>query len=203
MLPTPAHGVFDDEPVWFNAPARWRRSGPDVTVTADRGTGFWRRTHHGYVQDTGHFLGTRILGDFVATAEVDAAFTDPRDHAGLMVRFDAERWVTAGPEHVDGGGRELAAVFTHGVSDRSAVPLGALTGPVHLRLTRARDSLQVEFSLDAGDTWITHRLGFLPPELPAFVGPTASAPQGPGFEVVFRGFTIRRSAEARAARAQA
>lgn len=194
MLPTPARGVFDDEPVWFNEPARWRRSGPEVTLTTKPGTDFWRRTHYGYVHDNGHFLGTRILGDFVATAEVDGDYTDQYDQAGLMVRLDAERWVKVGAELVDGG-IEMSAVFTHGVSDWSMVPLGILDGPLHLRLTRTKDSLGVEFSLDAAQTWITHRLGYLPPDLPAYVGPMAASPKGEGFEVTFRAITIRRTSD--------
>lgn len=187
--PTPAHGIVDDEPVWLHEPARWRRSGDDLVVTADPGTDFWRRTHYGYVHDSGHFLGTRVVGGFVAEVEVDADFAAQYDQAGLMVRLDAERWVKAGAELVDGG-VELGAVFTHGVSDWSTVPAGRPDAPLRLRLTRTGDSLGVEFSLDAGQTWVMHRLGYLPPDLPAFVGPMAACPTGEGFEVTFRGFRV-------------
>ena len=103
MQLTPARGVFGDEPVWFHEPARWRRSGPDIVLTADPGTDFWRHTHYGHVHDNGHFLGARMLGDFVASASVDGRYRTGGDQAGLMVRMDAERWITAAVELVDGG----------------------------------------------------------------------------------------------------
>lgn len=189
MQLTPARGVFGDEPVWFHEPARWRRSGPDLTLRTDHGTDFWRHTRYGHVRDNGHFLGVRMLGEFVAVVEVDAACTAPGDHAGLMVRMDAERWTTAGVELGDAG-HAVTAVVTHGVSDRSVTPVGRLDGPVSLRVARTRDSLTVEFSLDAGTTWVPHRMAYLPPDLPAFVGPTAASPVGDGFDVTFRNVTL-------------
>ncbi len=189
---TPARGVFDDEPVWFHEPARWRRSGPDLALTTDPGTDFWRHTHYGYVRDNGHFLGIRVPGAFVATVEVDGDYRDQYDQAGLMVRLDAERWVKVGAELVDGS-HQMSAVVTHAVSDWSMTPLGTLDAPLRLRLTRGGDSLSIEFSLDAGASWIMHRMGFLPPDLPAFVGPMAASPEGEGFEVVFRGLSVTRS----------
>ncbi|WP_158221027.1 DUF1349 domain-containing protein [Kineosporia sp. R_H_3] len=191
MQLTPARGVFGDEPVWFHEPARWRRSGPDIVLTADPGSDFWRHTHYGYVHDNGHFLGARMLGDFVASTTVDGQYRTGGDQAGLMVRMDAERWITVAVERVDGGHR-IVAVVTHGVSDRSVVPVGRVDGPVGLRVVRSGDGLSVEFSLDAGVTWVAHRLCYLPPDLPAFVGPMAGSPAGDGFEVVFRDIVITK-----------
>ncbi len=189
---TPARGVFGDEPVWFHEPARWRRSGPDVALTTDKGTDFWRHTNYGHVKDNGHFLGVRMLGEFVASVEVEGEYRDTFDQAGLMVRMDAERWMKTGVE-LGSSGYQLSAVVTHGVSDWSGTPIGALDGPVGLRVTRARDCLTVEFSLDRGVTWVTHRQCYLPPDLPAFVGPMAASPRGEGFDVVFRNLTVSKT----------
>jgi regulation of enolase protein 1 (concanavalin A-like superfamily) len=190
--PTAADAGFDDEPVWLHEPARWRRTGPDLALTTDPGTDFWRHTHYGFVRDDGHFLGTRVPGEFVATVEIDGDYRDQYDQAGLMVRLDAERWVKAGVELVDGR-HQMSTVVTHAVSDWSMTPLGGLDAPLRLRLTRAGDALSVEFSRDAGATWALHRIGYLPPDLPTYVGPMAASPQGQGFEVVFRGLRLTSS----------
>jgi uncharacterized protein len=185
-----ARGQVDDAPVWLHEPARWRRSGPELSLTTDPGTDFWRHTHYGFVRDTGHFLGTRVAGEFVATAEVDGDYREQFDQAGLMVRIDAERWVKTGIELVDGG-HQMSAVVTHAVSDWSVTAIGRLDGPLRLRLTRRADALTVEFSLDLGMTWVLHRICYLPAELPVHVGPMAASPQGAGFDVVFRGLGVQ------------
>jgi regulation of enolase protein 1 (concanavalin A-like superfamily) len=184
-----AHGRSDDQPVWLREPARWRRSGAELSLTTDPATDFWRHTHYGFVRDSGHFLGTRVAGEFIATVEVDGAYRDQYDQAGLMVRLDAERWVKTGIELVDGG-HQMSAVVTHAVSDWSVTPVGRLDGPLGLRLTRRSDALKIEFSLDAAATWVLHRICYLPPDLPAYVGPMAASPQGAGFDVVFRRLSV-------------
>lgn len=192
MQLTPARGVFGDEPVWFHEPARWRRSGPDLTLTTDHGTDFWRHTRYGHVHDNGHFLGVRMLGDFQASVDVEATFTGVGDHAGLMVRMDAERWITGGVE-LGESGHSVTAVVTHGVSDRSVTALGEYEGRFGVRMVRSDDSLTVEVSRNGGAVWVPHRLCYLPPGLPAFVGPTAASPTGDGFDVVFKNVTLSAS----------
>jgi hypothetical protein len=187
--PTPARGVFGDEPVWFHEPARWRRAGPELSLSTDPGTDFWRHTGHGYVRDNGHFLGMRVPGEFVAAVEVEGDYRDQHDQAGLMVRMDAERWVKCGIEYVDGVAK-VSAVVTHGVSDWSVAPLPAVPQWLQLKVTRTGDTLKVEYGVD-GSPLQLHRLAFLPPDLPVSVGPMACSPDGQGFDVRFRGFDVR------------
>jgi regulation of enolase protein 1 (concanavalin A-like superfamily) len=179
----------DNDPVWVNEPSRWRRSGGELTLTTDPGTDFWRHTHYGFVRDSGHFQGTRIGGEFVAGVEVQGDYREQYDQAGLMVRLDAERWVKTGIEFVDGR-HDLSAVVTHAVSDWSVAPLAEAPDWVAIRLTRRGDALTVEFAVD-GAPWAIHRIAYLPPELPAYVGPMAASPDGGGFDVRFRGWTLR------------
>ena len=40
---------------WFNEPVIWAANGDTLTVTADPGTDFWRKTHYGFIRDNGHF----------------------------------------------------------------------------------------------------------------------------------------------------
>ena len=63
-------------------------------------------------------------------------------------------------------------------------------GWLSLRLTRRGDCLAIEYALD-GASWRLHRLAYLPPDLPAMVGPMAVSPGGAGFEVRYRGWNLR------------
>jgi hypothetical protein len=175
--------------VWVNEPTRWRRQGADLSLTADGGTDFWRHTHYGFVRDSGHAALTRVPGEFVATVEVQADYRDQYDQAGLMVRLDPERWVKCGIEFVDGT-HQLSTVVTHSVSDWSCTPVEELPEWLGIRLTRRGDALTVDFSTAPG-RWQMSRLAYLPPDLPAWVGPMAAAPDGTGFDVRFRGFDLQ------------
>lgn len=177
------------EPIWFNEPRRWRRSGGELIVTTDEGSDFWRQTRHGYDRDSGHHFGARVPGDFTAQVHVSGDFPHQWDQAGLMVRMDSQRWLKAAVEEVDGQ-LTLSTVVTHGVSDWSMTPLPRHAGWVGIRLERAGDAVAVSFAL-ADDVWHRHRVAFFPPDLPVSVGPTAASPAGPGFEVRFRGFEVR------------
>lgn len=182
-------GPASAELAWTNEPEHWTWDGTELLVRAGRGSDFWRHTHYGVVRDTGHFLGTRVRGEFVATVEVKADFSAQYDHAGLMVRLDAERWVKACVERIDRA-PVLSTVATHGVSDWSLTPYTVGEDWVEVSLTRRRDSLAVEVRAGAGP-WQLCRLAYLPAQLPAFVGPVVAAPDGSGFEARFRRWTVR------------
>ncbi len=173
----------------MNEPQEWRGSDSELRFAVEPGTDFWRRTHYGFVRDSGHARLVRVPGDFVAEVEVQAAYRDQYDQAGLMVRLDRERWVKSGVELVDGEHR-LSTVVTHAVSDWSCCAVAALPEWVGVRMTRSGDSLVVEFALRPGE-WQMQRLAYLPPDLPASVGPMAAAPDGAGFQVSFRGFALK------------
>lgn len=185
----PSRITTELEPIWFNEPRRWRRSGGDLIVTTDQGSDFWRQTRHGYDRDTGHHLGARVPGDFTARVQVHGDYAHQWDQAGLMVRMDSQRWLKSAVERIDGQ-LTLSTVVTHGVSDWSMTPLPDSPGWVSLRLTRDGDSVAVCYALE-GQDWREHRLAFFPPDLPVSVGPMAGSPAGPGFEVCFRGFDVQ------------
>jgi hypothetical protein len=177
------------EPVWINEPGRWARPDGGLELSVEQGTDFWRHTHYGFVRDSGHAFLTRVAGGFVASAQVQGDYRDQYDQAGLMVRLDPERWVKCGVELVDGQ-YQLSTVVTHAVSDWSCTPVeGPLPQWLGVRLTREGDALTVEFALEPG-RWRMQRLAYLPPDLPASVGPMAAAPDGGGFEARFRDVTL-------------
>jgi uncharacterized protein len=173
---------------WLNEPGRWRRDGEALTLTTEPDTDFWRHTHYGHVMDSGHFAGTRVMGDFTALVTVAGAYQDQYDQVGLMVRLDAERWAKCGIEYVDGR-HLMSSVVTHAVSDWSMTPLEPAPAALDLRVTRDGDALIVEYSVEGAD-WQIQRVAYLPPGLPVLVGPMAASPRGTGFQVSFSGFDV-------------
>lgn len=194
----PATGPLSIEPVWLNEPRRWRWSGGELSLTSVPGSHFWRHTRSGAVRDTGHFLGTRMSGEFTASVEVQVEASANSDQAGLMVRLDAERWIRCGWEYLDST-RRIGCVVTHSVSDWSTAPLPQSDPEwLGLRLIRHGDSLSIEYRVDTqndtqtdAQSWHLHRVAYLPADFRAYVGPMAVSPEGSGLEARFRNWSIR------------
>ncbi|KND61747.1 hypothetical protein BVER_06174c [Candidatus Burkholderia verschuerenii] len=168
---------------WINEPADWRIENDRLLVTTDANTDFWRKTHYGFVRDTGHVFAASVQGDFTAEVTVDGKFSALYDQAGLMVRESAERWVKAGAEYNDGA-LTFSTVLTNESSDWS---LGstARTNRFRLRITVAQGVLKVQSSAD--DTaWTLMRL---PPFSASdagtgwLVGPMCCTPERSGLQV--------------------
>ena len=87
---------------WYNEPAVWAANDATLTVTADPGTDFWRKTHYGFIRDNGHFYYQEVAGDFRCEVKVSGGYAALYDQAGLMVRLDAETWLKCGIEFVEG-----------------------------------------------------------------------------------------------------
>ena len=60
-------------------------------------------------------------GEFEAKVKVTGDYKTRFDQAGLMLRIDAENYIKAGVEFVDGK-FNLSTVVTHGTSDWSIIP---------------------------------------------------------------------------------
>ena len=73
---------------WYNEPKSWAATGDKITVTADRTTDFWRKTHYGFIKDDGHFFYQERTGDFRFGVVVIGQYATLYDQAGLMVRVD-------------------------------------------------------------------------------------------------------------------
>ncbi len=72
---------------WLNEPPNWKIHNNKIEVTSTQNTDFWRKTHYGYIRDSGHFYYQQLTGDFVAEVKVSGKYQDLYDQAGLMVRF--------------------------------------------------------------------------------------------------------------------
>jgi regulation of enolase protein 1 (concanavalin A-like superfamily) len=173
---------------WLNEPAAWSAAGEHISVTAGPKTDFWRKTHYGFINDSGHIYGRKVTGDFDATVKVIGAYTTLYDQAGLMVRQDETTWIKTGIEFVDGV-QYMSAVFTRDYSDWSVDALADSPPAIWLQVKRRGTAIEVHFSRD-GATYTMHRMGYLPAEGPALVGVMCASPQGEGFTVEFDGLTI-------------
>jgi uncharacterized protein len=175
---------------WINEPAQWRVEDDALFVTTDANTDFWRKTHYGFVRDTGHVLAASVQGDFTAEVAVDGAFSALYDQAGLMVRESAERWIKAGAEYNDGA-LTFSTVMTNDLSDWS---LGsrADTNRFRLRVTIAQGVLKVQCSADER-SWTLMRLAPFPAssdDARWLVGPMCCTPERGGLTVRFSDFRI-------------
>lgn len=173
---------------WSTAPESVRVDGSDLVVVPRPSSDLWRVTSYGFVHDDGPGLlvdlpdGIAVEVSFLA--DLDAQF----DQAGLLVRADAEHWVKAGVELVDGV-PQLGAVVTREVSDWSAAPVADWHGrEVTVRASRSGDALTVRAR--AGGDWQLVRLAPLDPRLPWRAGPFCCSPQRDALEVRFTGFAI-------------
>jgi regulation of enolase protein 1 (concanavalin A-like superfamily) len=175
---------------WLNAPPEWREEDGVLTVVTGEKTDFWRETHYGFVRDDGHLRYEAVDGDFTAVVEFHGDYRELYDQAGLMLRLDAENWIKAGIELVDGR-RMLSVVVTREFSDWSTMPLPVATEWLRLRLSRHGSAVRVEWAPeDAPADFRMLRLAYLRARDPALIGPMCCSPQRGGFEARFRSFRI-------------
>jgi uncharacterized protein len=175
---------------WLNEPPAWSEEGGVLRLTTSPGTDFWRTTHYGFVRDSGHFRHRRVTGDFAARVQVEGAYRDQYDQAGLMVRLDAETWMKCGIEYVDG--RQWAsAVITRGLSDWSVAALDPAPARLWIEVRRTAEAVQVAYGERAADRLL--RLGALTDAEELDVGVMAASPEGQGFDVALHEFTLEQA----------
>jgi hypothetical protein len=173
---------------WLNEPVRWSEQAGALVVTADGGTDFWRTTGYGFIRDNGHLYGEQLDGDFDLSVRVSGSYAAQYDQAGAMVRVDERRWIKTGIEFVDGRPR-FSTVITLEYSSWAVAELPGGAGEVDLLVTRRGDAVEVRYRLDGGERGLA-ALAYLPPGEPVLAGAMCAAPDGSGFEVVFRDLTI-------------
>lgn len=189
---------------WHNPPAELFTSGDIIRLTTRPQTDFWRKTHYGFIRDTGHLGYLLHAGDLTASVRIRGNYQVLYDQAGVMIRGDERTWLKAGIEYTDGVAH-LSVVVTNDHSDWSVIPLPGLAalesagGAIDLRLTRHASVVRVEYRLfdpaRPPSPWQMVRLAHLdlPPSTPIMIGimacaPTRTAP--PGFAAEFEGFSI-------------
>lgn len=186
---TPSLGRAAEPTAWLNRPKVWTATGSGLSLRAESGSDFWRKTlSEGRNLDSGHFYFREIVGDFISTVTVEADYGADADQTGLMVRVDAETWMKSGIEWLSGQ-PHAASVFTRDWSDGSVTRLEGWTGPVTLRVTRRGPILTCGYGRP-GQALFDARLGYLPMGRSVQLGLTACAPFGPGFEARFSDWAV-------------
>jgi regulation of enolase protein 1 (concanavalin A-like superfamily) len=176
--------------LWLNEPPQWGEQDGVLSVTTGEKTDFWRQTHNGLTRDDGHFRDDRVDGDFTASVEFHGDYREPYDQAGLMLRLDANNWIKAGIELVDGHPL-LSVVVTRDFSDWSTRPLPVAADWLRLSLTRRRSTIRVEWATEAMPADLSMlRLAYLPDASPVLVGPMGCSPKRAGFQAKFRDFAV-------------
>ena len=158
------HGpTLDPRLRWRCPPSRW-------SIDADAGrlhvepnahTDFWQRTHYGFRVDNGHFLYTRVAGDFSVTTRVRFQPVHQYDQAGLMVRLSPTSWVKTSVEYEPGPTNRLGVVVTNGgYSDWSTQDVPGELLELEFRIQRTGADYLVEYARDA-QVWSQLRLAHL------------------------------------------
>lgn len=167
---------------WLNEPKSWSAD-DGLTVTADPDSDFWRKTHYGFIRDSGHLFGRRVEGDFTLTATFEGDYQDKYDQAGVALHLDDANWIKTGIELVDDV-FYISAVVTREFSDWSVIPV-ASARRVTIAAERAGDTVTIRYGLDDDEPVTMLRLAYFPPAVPVLAGPTVAAPVGKGFRTRF------------------
>lgn len=145
----------------------------------------------GAIHDDGNLLYLDVESDCTFEGKMNAMFKRNADHAGLMIRSDAENWLKCCTEQV-GDGIWVSIGYARQVSTWSGVE-GLKPGPVWLRVVRKGETVESLYSLD-GDKYHSVSLVYLPPEKSASVGLVCCSPEGDGFDCEFTNLKLTASA---------
>ena len=173
---------------WFNPPKKWDLRENELSVDVSPETDFWRKTHYGFIRDSGHFFYKPVSGDFAVQARIRGEYAFLYDQGGLMLRASDEYWMKCGIEYVDGT-QQASAVVTNDFSDWSVTPLKTNPEEVWFRVKRQGCSLEIFYSLDGFD-YVMIRTAYLKSSQNVDVGVMCAAPQGPGFRITFGDLSI-------------
>lgn len=174
---------------WLNQPDKWNTQDGTITVTSDRNTDFWRKTHYGFIRDNGHFYYQQVMGDFIAEVKVSGDYQDLYDQAGLMVRLNSNNWIKCGIELVEKI-QQVSAVVTRDYSDWSIVPVPDNSTAIWLRVNRRGEVIEIHYSLN-GKEYTMLRMAYLTSIKALNVGIMCASPEGRGFITTFEQLKIQ------------
>jgi uncharacterized protein len=176
---------------WLNPPKGWDIQQDQLSVEVSPNTDFWRKTHYGFIRDSGHFFFKRVSGDFVIQVRIQGSYESLYDQGGLMLRSSGEYWMKCGIEYV-GGAQQASVVVTNDFSDWSVTPLNTNPNEVWFRVKKQECSLEVFYSVNGID-YTMLRTAYLQCLSDLDVGIMCAAPEGPGFRIVFSELSIKES----------
>ena len=170
---------------WFNPPASYHLDG-GLTVFTRAETDFWQRTHYGFRRDDGHYLLTRVSGDFSIETETQYRPETQYDQCGLMIRGDSDHWIKCSVEYENDSLSRLGSVVTNGgYSDWATQDLVSSPNTMRYRINKRGADFLIEYAA-AGDSWRQMRIAHLNHGGEALeIGLYACSPIGENFQCRF------------------
>lgn len=180
---TPWKNVFK---AWMNKPKKVKSEGTCITVPrVPQKSDCWRKTRHNFILDNAPFYWHKVAGDFEVVCKLSGTFSSMYDKAGLMVRLDAENWVTSGMECFNDMMNHSTCI-TKDVTDWSLAPLppNVEKDGIWFAIKRIGDSIEAFYSLE-GRKWVQTRQGIFSKAPVLKVGIVCACPMGEPFKVNF------------------
>lgn len=174
---------------WFNEPSQWEIKDKKLTMMVTPQSDYWRISHYGFTVDDAPFYYSTYGGEFETKVKITGDYKARFDQMGLMLRVDAQNYIKAGVEFVDGK-FNLNTVVTHKTSDWSVITLEKAPPFVWIKAVRRLDAVEVFYSFDDKE-YIMMRNAYLQDNTPVQVGLMAACPDGNGFKAIFENFTVK------------
>jgi regulation of enolase protein 1 (concanavalin A-like superfamily) len=174
---------------WFNEPSQWEIKDKKLTMMVTPQSDYWRISHYGFTVDDAPFYYSTYGGEFETKVKITGDYKARFDQMGLMLRVDAQNYIKAGVEFVDGK-FNLSTVVTHKTSDWSVITLEKAPPFVWIKAVRRLDAVEVFYSFDDKE-YIMMRNAYLQDNTPVQVGLMAACPDGNGFKAIFENFTVK------------
>ena len=174
---------------WFNEPSQWEIKDKKLTMMVTPQSDYWRISHYGFTVDDAPFYYSTYGGEFETKVKITGDYKARFDQMGLMLRVDAQNYIKAGVEFVDGK-FNLSTVVTHKTSDWSVITLEKAPSFVWIKAMRRLDAVEVFYSFDDKE-YIMMRNAYLQDNTLVQVGLMAACPDGNGFKAIFENFTVK------------
>lgn len=174
---------------WFNEPETWEIQDKTLSMFVTPQSDYWRISHYGFTVDDAPFYYATYGGEFEAKVKITGDYQKRFDQAGLMLRINAENYIKAGIEFVDGK-FNLSTVVTHKTSDWSVISLERPVPYIWIKAVRRLDAVEIFYSFD-DKTYTMMRNAWLQDHTPVKVGLMAACPDGTGFNVKFEHFKVK------------
>lgn len=174
---------------WFNEPSQWEIKDKKLTMMVTPQSDYWRISHYGFTVDDAPFYYSTYGGEFETKVKITGDYKARFDQMGLMLRVDAQNYIKAGVEFVDGK-FNLSTVVTHKTSDWSVITLEKAPPFVWIKAVRRLDAVEVFYSFDDKE-YIMMRNAYLQDNTPVQFGLMAACPDGNGFKAIFDNFTVK------------
>ncbi len=188
-LALPAFAQTLEKMQWFNEPEKWEIKEKTLSMFVTPQSDYWRISHYGFTVDDAPFYYATYGGEFEAKVKITGEYVTRFDQAGLMLRLDAENYIKAGIEFVDGR-FNLSTVVTHTTSDWSVIALDKPVPFIWIKAVRRLDAVEIFYSFD-DKTYTMMRNAWLADNTPVKVGLMAACPDGEGFNVKFEHFRVK------------